>query len=253
MILTISEITDRVYALLDENRELLEERVEYADPGTQLGPLIKALLPEAARKTLLEVPLSQIGECAVMDPLGVKTEDVQTLNATDDRARAGALTGGNLSGGNSGNLGTPGIVGSEDIPAVKWLGGNRGYLSLPDNFLRLVWFRMSDWEEGVSVAMEYNSDTMALRKRLRNGTTCDSRTPSDYHYRRPAVAIRTRGRKKELLIFGISEEANLMELDYVALPTIEKETINIPAGAVHDVCCRLADMVKAIIGPRNWA
>lgn len=64
MRVSIDEIKSRVYELLDENAEILAERVDYADPGTALGPLIERLLPEAAREVILAVPADDIDECA---------------------------------------------------------------------------------------------------------------------------------------------------------------------------------------------
>ena len=49
MNVSVSEITNAVLMLLDENRALLETRLTYCDPGTDLISLARRLLPEAAR------------------------------------------------------------------------------------------------------------------------------------------------------------------------------------------------------------
>lgn len=57
-----TELLSRVYALLNENETLLEERVEYGEPEAMLKPLILDLLPDAARTVLLEAPAAAIDD-----------------------------------------------------------------------------------------------------------------------------------------------------------------------------------------------
>lgn len=59
----ISDIEERVYALLDENKTIADELVEFADPGTSVSALIRVYLPEAARMSVLELPLADFDEC----------------------------------------------------------------------------------------------------------------------------------------------------------------------------------------------
>lgn len=190
MIFEVAKIITRVYDLLDENAEILEERVEYADPGTQLGPLIAGLLPRAARETLTEIPASRIDECRTLRDVASGPE-----------------------------------------------------YSLPDDFLRLIYIRMSDWEEGVTEALAYGSESHRLRSRHAGGSRA---------YRRPGVAIRRTGARRHLLIYGSEAGSRIAELDYVAVPNVENGHIDLPPGVVHDVCERLAEYVTRIIGPRCW-
>lgn len=48
MNVSVKEIEERVIALLDENLEIVEERTIYGDPATELGALIRQLIPDAA-------------------------------------------------------------------------------------------------------------------------------------------------------------------------------------------------------------
>ena len=62
MIVSVSEITNAVLMLLDENRALLETRLTYCDPGTDLISLARRLLPEAARLESAEATPGDISE-----------------------------------------------------------------------------------------------------------------------------------------------------------------------------------------------
>lgn len=185
----ISEIITKVYALLDENETIIEERVEYGDPGTMLRDLIIDLLPEAARVVICGSPLSKIDECTHLS-------DVPTDG--------------------------DGITGA----------------TLPADFLRLVNIRMSDWKTGVTVPLDFGGADYQLR---------NSSTVSGMRRRHPAVAIKYCGERRKLEIFGTVENSIIKELDYVALPEIKGNHINLPSGLVHDICVKIAEMVEAIL------
>lgn len=226
MKITVKEITGRVYDLLDENREILEERVDYSDPGTQIGPLISALLPEAARQVLKEVPIEDLNECKVLTP-------IQDIIVTE-RAVVGGVTGTD-----------PGITQPVSIAKVRWRNDGIGELDLPDDYLRFVHFRMADWEEGLTRLMDYESSACRLRSRRRPDGT--------FSRRRPGLAVKERGRKKQLMIYGSTPGTEFAELEYVGKPEVNDSSIDLPQGVIHGVCVRLTEMVKAIIGDRNWS
>lgn len=226
MRITVKEITGRVYDLLDENREILEERVDYSDPGTQIGPLIAALLPEAARQVLKEASIEDFNECKVLTPL----QDI----IVSERV---------VAGGGSGPA--PGTSEPVRLATVKWRNDGIGELDLPEDYLRFVHFRMADWEEGVSRLMEYDSMACRLRSRRRPDGT--------FSRRRPGLAVKERGRKKQLMIYGSTPGTEFAELEYVGKPEVKDSSIDLPQGVIHGVCERLTEMVKAIIGDRNWA
>lgn len=58
----VKEIEERVIALLDENLEIVEERTIYGDPATELGALIRQLIPDAATAVIKEADVSMIDE-----------------------------------------------------------------------------------------------------------------------------------------------------------------------------------------------
>lgn len=58
----IKDIEERVIALLDENKSIIEDRVEYGDPGMELPSLIRMIIPEAALKVVRETPIGDFRE-----------------------------------------------------------------------------------------------------------------------------------------------------------------------------------------------
>lgn len=190
MKIRITEIIGKVYDLLDENAAILEERVEYGDPGTDLKSLIVLLLPEAASAVLSAVPLSRVDECR---------------HASAD---------------------------------VRHGGDGTAVVTLPSDFLRLVYFRMSDWRGGVSVPLASAGEERRLRQ-----------FPYMRARRRicPAVAVTERGDIRELEVFSTTPGARVSALDYIAVPKIEGEFIDLPPGLVPDVARRVAEAVSQII------
>lgn len=199
----LTDVAGYVYALLDENREILEERVEYADPGVNLEPLITALLPEAARNVLMEASPDSFDEC---------------------RELSGSQAGSPKQISTCANMAT-----------VSY--------RLPDDFLRLLYCRMSDWEEGVRIPLEYGSDAHRLRGR-RYGSF-------SFACRRPAVAVKRRGKIADLLVYGTRQDSELAELCYVPRPVVIDGEIDLPPALLHDVCERTASMVRNILGDLN--
>lgn len=197
MRISVEEITERVCELLDENREILDQRVEYADPGMALAPLVERLLPEASRIVLSTLPLASIDECL---HLGGK---VQTFSCQD-----------------------------------------YSYLTLPDDFLRLVYLRMSDWNDGIMSLLVYGEPSQRLRLRRMGGRR--------FGRVRPAAAVRCRGDLKELVVYGSSPGAECVALDYVPVPRIKENAIDLPPRALHEVCVRISEMVGDILGDRAW-
>lgn len=188
MKLKVSELVGKIYNLLDENESIIEERVEYGDPGAMLRPLIEDLLPDAARMVIKSADISEMDDC--ISVAGVRTQGAEVLTAV-----------------------------------------------LPEDFMRLVFVRMSDWKYGVSVSMDFESEQYQLRRHPRH-----LRRPSA-----PAVAVRRQGSQKVLEIFGSTPEATVDCLDYICLPDISGKYINLPKGLVTSICTRTAEMVKEVI------
>lgn len=189
----VEELRQRVYELLDENADIVEERVEYGDPGASVGMLIESFIPAAAKAAVKASPLSEIDECVRIVPAG----------SPDRRA------------------------------------GHMAVLELPEDFFRLVYFRMEDWEEGVTEALEYGSLSCQLRRR---------QGPYGYRMASPGVALRRRGGRYLLMIYGSGPESKAAELEYVAEPKLREGKIDFPAGLKEDVCERVAEMVSRVMG-----
>lgn len=191
---TIAEIEKRVYALLDEIPEILEELTEYSDPASSLHFLISELLPEAAAHELRQADSDDIDDC-------------ESLN--------------------------------EEERHVSYDANGMGLLPLPENFLRLLYFKMSDWSRGVSSMLTYGSEEHSLRY------------PNPYRgrgvRRAPAVACRNAGKDSLLEIFGSQPSARVEEFRYVGWPELQNGQICLPRRLYGKICERLATMIKEIV------
>lgn len=109
---------------------------------------------------------------------------------------------------------------------------------LPEDFLRLVYLRMSDWNCGVSVPLQYGGEEYHLR--MGAGKERTRRTS-------PAAAVACRGAERTLEIFGTGEDSEVIRFDYVPVPEISDAYINLPPALISDVCLKTAEMVGAVI------
>lgn len=190
---TVNEIGERVYALLDENREILDERMEYADPGVSLSSLIRMLLLDSARSVLLSAPLDEVDECKHLD----------------------------------------------SVSGLQHSGEEHALFAAPQDFLRLVWLRMSDWPVGVSSPLVVGSEEYRLRFRPHPGRVRSRRAP--------AVAILRRGDRVSIEVFGTVKGARVVEFDYIAQPAISNEAIDLPPALMPEVCAHLAGRIREIL------
>ena len=189
----LSDIEQRVYALLDENRSVLEDRVEYGDPETSLRSLIREITPQAACKVLLSVQASEIDE--------FQTDiDTSALRHPDER---------------------------------------RAILPLPPKFLRLLYFRMSDWWQGVSETLVFGGTEYQLYSRRHE--------PGYPLYRRnPAVVIGPFFGKRSLEIYNTGKDATVAEAAYIESPEFDGNRIDLPRGLFDAICQETASMIDAI-------
>lgn len=117
--------------------------------------------------------------------------------------------------------------------------GDMAEMRLPENFLRLVNFKMSDWRGGVSIPMAYGGEARQLM--LRRSAATDRRRFS------PAVAIRNRGDISTLEIFNTAPGSKVEEFDWIEVPKISGAYIDLPPGLVSAVCSKLSEMTAAVI------
>lgn len=190
MKIKISEILSRVYALLNENPEVLEERVEYGEPTAMLKPLILDLLPDAARCVLLNANIDHVDDCIKMSDPVLEEGHMQKI------------------------------------------------VRLPEDYLRIVSVRMSDWPYAVRVPLQQDSQELSIRSRqefLKCRRHCG-----------PAFTVRRTGPDVLLEIFGSSPDASIIEICYVPVPKITGKYINLPPALIHEVCAKTAEMVLAV-------
>lgn len=205
----IMDIIGKVYAFLDENEEIVEELVEYGDPGTDLKSLIMMLLPDAATAVLSTLPLSQIDECR--HAVAERPELMQFADLPLQEVY---------------------------VPVAKHSSDGSATVRLPKDFLRLVYFRMSDWDRGVSVPLASAGE----ERRLRSIPYCRGRRRTS-----PAVAVTERGDIRELEVFNTAAPAAVAAFDYIAVPQIEGAYIDLPVRAVSAICRRVAEEVSQVI------
>lgn len=119
---------------------------------------------------------------------------------------------------------------------VDWEGPGRGSVSLPEDFLRLTCFRMSDWKRAVNKPIEYGSPSYELRFYPRK----------DRAHIRTSPAISIRGRVLEFI--GSSMPGAYVErFAYVQIPFIDHlNCIEFPTSLLPTLTDALADRVRAI-------
>ncbi|MCM1369243.1 MAG: hypothetical protein NC204_02605 [Candidatus Amulumruptor caecigallinarius] len=64
----ISDLESVVLQMLDENGEILDERVEFGDPATSVKSLIRTFLPVAALKVVKNFPGACLADCETLLP-----------------------------------------------------------------------------------------------------------------------------------------------------------------------------------------
>ena len=114
----------------------------------------------------------------------------------------------------------------------------KAVLTLPRDYLRLVYLRMSDWSNGIDILLDTSSEEYMLRSRA--GRRRPRRTS-------PAAAVRCRGGSRILEIFGTCAGSAITDLDYVAVPVLADGMIDFPPGVFPAVCSGLAETIRAII------
>ena len=176
MKIKVEEIIKSVLRLMDENEDILQEKVEFGIAGTNLIDLIREEIEPVATVCILSATSSELNE-------------------------------------------------SEEHDAeVEWEGIGRGRITLPSDFLRLIRFRMSDWDRSVTRFMEYGSETYYLRFHPRAGRRGVRSSP--------AVAIQPEGAGACLEFIGSSDPGAYVErFSYISRPVIAPDdTVCIPSG-----------------------
>ena len=172
----VEEIVRDVLRLMDENEDILQEKIEFGIAGTNLVDLIREEIEPVAAECILSATSPELNE-------------------------------------------------SKEYEAdVEWEGIGRGRVILPSDFLRLIRFRMSDWDRSVTRFMEYGGEAYSLRFHPRSGRRGIRSSP--------AVAIQSEGSDAYLEFVGSTDPGTYVErFSYIPRPVIAPDdTICIPSG-----------------------
>lgn len=121
-------------------------------------------------------------------------------------------------------------------------GSGKGYIILPRNFMRLIAFRMSDWERTVTDPISEHDAAYSLQSSKWKGISgCPER---------PVCAIVRRGEGKVLEFYSCgSTTATVEEASYVVLPEIEADGFIDMAGECYRASVyRAASLTLASVG-----
>ncbi len=131
--------------------------------------------------------------------------------------------------------------------AVYWRDQQSGWVLLPDDFMRLMVFKMSDWERPVYEAITAGDAQYQLQFSRYKGLRG---TPQ-----KPVVAIVTRQEGRVLELFSCKDDtATVEQALYLPLPAIDEDKgINIPERCYESVVYTTAALAYASLGDANMS
>lgn len=118
-------------------------------------------------------------------------------------------------------------------------GSYRRVLTLPDDFLRLVYVRMSDWGEAVTRVTDPGDVSVSLRRHwLRRGGA---------NHFTPAVTFTYNDGSRALEIFGSVDGSRVADGGYIPRPVVvEKSNLLFPPSLSGELIDRLVETIKHI-------
>ena len=143
------------------------------------------------------------------------------------------------------------LEGGKDIEhSVGWnervrLGG--GYIHLPDDFMRLVSFQMSDWDRAVSIAITEDDPLYARQQsRFPGARGCPQK---------PVIAIVTRpiGQVLEFYSCAAGDKVYVKRARYIPIPKIENGNIELCYKLKPAIVYYTAYLVALTIGQADLA
>ncbi|MBD5197298.1 MAG: hypothetical protein HDS89_07595 [Bacteroidales bacterium] len=193
MDITMDEILGRVLKSIDENEEILVDKMSAGYESASVSELIRMLAPGTAEEVILAAEWGEIDEWLELDA------------------------------------------------DVDWVEPGRGEVELPEDFLRLMVFRMSDWRRAVRSTVDPGSGVYALRftpGRHREGVR-----------KAPMVALTGGEKRKRLEFIGSTDPGAYVERSgYLPRPQrSEEDVLWIPRSLVCRVVDAIAEKVKSII------
>lgn len=119
--------------------------------------------------------------------------------------------------------------------------GTTGYILLPDSFMRLVQFKMSDWSKPVFSAITTNHPAYELQS---SGVKGLMGNPS-----KPVAAVVARNSGLKLEFYSCKNNQATVEADYyLPYPTLTCDGIDISEACYVAVVHMVASLIYAIIG-----
>lgn len=131
--------------------------------------------------------------------------------------------------------------------AVTWRDGGKGWVLLPDDFMRLVVFKMSDWLHGVSDAISQSDPAYQRQFSKWKGV---SGNPE-----RPVVAIVNRAEGNILEFFSCNDStATVDQAVYIPFPNIDENGgIDVSEKCYRSAVYRAAALSLSSIGDQQGA
>lgn len=126
--------------------------------------------------------------------------------------------------------------------AIYWRDKGSGWILLPDDFMRLLIFKMSDWERAVFEPIQADSALYELQHSRYKGLRGN--------VQKPVVAIVRRAEGQALEFYSCSDpEAEIEQAVYIPLPKMDENGgINIPERCYRATIYLAASLSLATIG-----
>lgn len=230
MIVRAAEMARDVRVAIDMNRGdkplLLEEDCD----TLSLDEIIISKLADAVRLVEMEAPLSMLE--SGHDLFG--NDELSTINDQRSMINDERLTIND-------ELST-GATGREQAKGVFWGDEGNGYIILPEDFMRLICFRMSDWRRSVYEALTESDPRYALQSSKWKGVRGNPE--------KPVVAIVRRPEGKVLEFYSCGDStATVAHATYLPYPRIDKDGgIDIAEECYRAAVYRAAALALASLG-----
>ena len=126
--------------------------------------------------------------------------------------------------------------------AIFWRDRGAGWTLLPDDFMRLLVFKMSDWERPVYEPITAADPRYQLQHSRHKGLRGNPQ--------KPVVAIVSRGEGRVLELYSCKDEnATVEQAAYLPLPELDRDGgIEIPLRCYRPVIYEAASLVLATVG-----
>lgn len=217
MIVQAVEMAKAVRVAIDMNMANEQLLITDDNDTLTLDEIIIAKLTDAVRIVEMEAPATMLESGHDFGGVTVEEATDQSLSSTKDSPE-------------------------NKIDNVFWTTDGKGFIILPNDFMRLVAFRMSDWKRTVFEAISENDPQYALQSSKWKGI-CGN--PD-----KPVCAIVRRSEGKVLEFYScLDETASVVQATYVPIPKIDIDGgIDIPEDCYRAIVYRAASLALASIG-----